>query len=62
VTVGAMGHSDNPVVRLLKRPVDFPIDGEHLVFSLESRPDEMSLKEGQMVIKNLFLSLDPATR
>ena len=47
----------------MKRPKDFPVAGEHLVFSVEDfvvKPDE--LKEGEFVVKNVYLGLDPAAR
>lgn len=56
-------HVRNPVVRLMQRPTDYPLAGEHLVYSVEDFDVDLGqLEEGQFVVQNVYLGLDPAAR
>jgi len=51
--------SSQRVVVLAKRPTGVPKEGEDLVFTNDAVPQP---KEGELLIKNLIMSLDPALR
>lgn len=57
-----MMEGGNPTIRLMRRPRGHPVEGEDLVFSMEPIPKPSELDDGQVLIKNLYLSLDPAIR
>ena len=46
----------------MKRPVGLPKPGEDLVVCDESMPKEEQLGDNQLLLRTLFLSLDPAMR
>jgi len=50
------------VVTLERRPVGLPEPGVDLVVGTAKRPTADDLKDGEVLVKNLFLSLDPAMR
>jgi NADPH-dependent curcumin reductase CurA len=50
------------VVRLAKRPVGAPAPGADLVLGLAARPTSGALSDGQVLVRNEFLALDPAMR
>ena len=54
--------SQQTLVRMLKRPVGHIVPGQDLVAVREACPAAADLKEGQVLLHRLFLSLDPAMR
>ncbi|GBG24650.1 Prostaglandin reductase 1 [Hondaea fermentalgiana] len=50
------------VVRLEKRPAAKPIPGEDLVYQTAPMPTEEDLADGEVLVKNVYLTLDPAMR
>jgi len=58
-----MAHKHNTRVIFAKYPVEYPIPGEHLVVEkVPFDPDTVQLADGEFLIKNLVLSLDPYIR
>ena len=50
---------NNRTVRLLERPIGLP---KRNIWSLNQENFDLELKENQVLIKNEFISLDPAMR
>ena len=50
---------NNRTVRLLERPIGLP---KKNIWSLNQENFDLELKENQVLIKNEFISLDPAMR
>ncbi|GBG29541.1 Prostaglandin reductase 1 [Hondaea fermentalgiana] len=57
-----MAQQQQHVVRLEKRPVGKPVPGQDLVYQEAPMPSEDDLKDGEVLIKNVYLTLDPAMR
>jgi NADPH-dependent curcumin reductase CurA len=49
-------------VHLAKRPKSEIVPGETFELKQHSAPKESDLKDGQVIVKSLYLSLDPAMR
>lgn len=54
--------AEQVVVRLMKRPVGLPVAGQDLVVGTAPMPAASSLQEGEVLLRNDFLALDPAMR
>ena len=56
--------STHKVVRLKRRPIGLPVPGTDLVTSIEQLPSKewLNKESERVVVRNLFLSLDPAMR
>ncbi|KAF9577417.1 hypothetical protein BGW38_007382, partial [Lunasporangiospora selenospora] len=50
----------NKSVIFVKQPKGFPVAGEHLAVKNGTR--EVNLKEGELLLRNLFVSVDPYLR
>ena len=52
----------NTSIRLEKRPKSDIVPGETFTTKTSDPPKEADLKDGQVIFKSLYLSLDPAMR
>lgn len=52
-----MAKNMNNSVIFLKHPTEFPVPGEH--FAVQTRELKADLKENDVLLRNLFISLDP---
>mmetsp|Transcript_15085 Transcript_15085/g.26505 ORF Transcript_15085/g.26505 Transcript_15085/m.26505 type:complete len:141 (-) Transcript_15085:840-1262(-) len=50
------------VVKLMRRPTGKPVPGEDLVYVQAPMPSKSDLQDGQVLVKNCYLALDPAMR
>ena len=50
------------VVRLMQRPVGLPVPHQDLIVCMEPAPLPEQLRAGQLLLRTVYLSLDPAAR